>query len=176
MGEQYEHTEAGWRLAAEDFIRRCYEVHLEVIAITILNFQSKEFIPFLQAAVENLHGPFGYRITIFPGFEIEADVGKGVHVLALFEPETDLETIDHILTECGVSMPRFTSGKANSSKKRLPEIIEIVQKRNGDGKMRGIVICPHSQSASGIFDNNRVSAWLQQDEFVNEDLNVFGGT
>lgn len=170
MGDKYEQTEVGLRQAAEDFIRRCYEEHLEVIAITDHNFQSKDFIPFLYAAVDKLHSNFGYRITIFPGFEIEADVGKGVHVLALFEPDTDLVMIDHILTECGVSPPRFTSGKAHSSKKRLPEIIEIVQKRNGDGRMRGIVICPHSQSDSGIFDDNKISLWLQQDEFVNPDL------
>ena len=67
--------------AAETYIRRCYEVGLEVIAITDHNFLSKGFIPLLQAAIHKMTGEFGYRMVLFPGFEFEADVGKGVHVL-----------------------------------------------------------------------------------------------
>lgn len=114
--------------AARAYIKRCYDVGLEVIAITDHNFSSKWFLPHLQAAAKELSTD--YELTIFPGFEFTANVGKGVHVLALFEPNTDLEAIDHILTECGVPNPRQSdNGAHKKSKEQLEKIIEIIQFR-----------------------------------------------
>lgn len=89
MGESATEQQA----AADAYIRRCYEVGLEVIAITDHNFLSKSFIPLLQQAIHGMTGEFGYRIVLFPGFEFEANVGKGVHVLGLFEPDSNLENL-----------------------------------------------------------------------------------
>lgn len=156
--------------AAEAYIRRCYESGLEIIAVTDHNFSSKSFLPSLQRAIDRLSGEFNYRIMLFPGFEISADVGKGMHVLAIFEPETSLEEIDHILTNCGVPMPREkTDGTHQQSTKRLPDIIEEVQKKNQDGYFKGMVICPHPLEI-GLFDNGRISEWLQQQEWRNDEL------
>ena len=159
------------RQAAREYILRSYEVGLEVIAITDHNFASKDFIATLNDAVDELTGEHGYRITIFPGFEINADVGKGVHCLALFDPQTPITEIDHVLITCGVPFPRFKpGGQAARSTKRLPEILNEVQKRNGRGQLRGIAICPHAQAEAGIFDNNSIAEWLQQEEFLNPEL------
>lgn len=155
---------------AEKFIRRCYETGLEVIGITDHNFASKDFIPMLQEAITELAPVYGYTITLFPGFEIYADVGRGVHVLALYDPDTDLDLIDHALTECGIGYPRFVGGEPVKSTKRLPDILEVVQRRDSSGRMQGVVICPHSQSNLGIFDNDRIAHWLQSEEFTNPDL------
>ena len=156
--------------AAEAYIRRCYESGLEIIAVTDHNFSSKSFLPLLQRAIERLSGEFNYRIILFPGFEISADVGRGMHVLAIFEPGTSLEEIDHILTNCGVPMPRQkTDGAHERSTKRLPEIINEVQKKNKDGYFKGMVICPHPLEI-GLFDNDRISEWLQQQEWRNTQL------
>jgi len=106
--------------AADALIRRCYEEGLEAIAVTDHNFASKDFIPFLRAAARSLAPEFGYRLIIFPGFEIRADVGLGCHVLGIFEPDADLDTIHHLVTACGVPMPRFAAGGAAGSTKRLP--------------------------------------------------------
>lgn len=157
-------------IAAEDYIRCCYECGLEVISITDHNFTSKYFLPLLRKSIESLSGKYGYKIILFPGFEINADVGQGMHVLALFQPDTDLEMIDHVLTKCGVPMPRQkANGRHEPSTKRLPEIIHEVQKRDAGGYLKGIVICPHPQE-TGIFDNNRISEWLQQHEWKNPEL------
>lgn len=155
--------------AADEYIRRCYETGLEVIAITDHNFSSKDFILCLRDSIKKNAEDFGYEITLFPGFEITADIGKGCHALVLFDPALDLETIDHILTECGVPHPRFQNGKGEISTKRLREILEIAQRKDSQGCFQGIVILPHPFD-KGIFDNDRISDWLQSEEFTNPDL------
>ncbi len=156
--------------AAENYIRRCYESGLEIIAVTDHNFSSKSFIPVLQEAIEKLSDEYQYKIILFPGFEISADVGKGMHVLALFEPGTDSEEIDHLLTNCGVPMPRQKpNSNHESATKRLNEIIEEVQKESENGELKGLIICPHPHE-KGIFDNNKISEWLQQHEWKKSDL------
>jgi energy-coupling factor transporter ATP-binding protein EcfA2 len=155
---------------AEEFIRNCYESGLELIGITDHNFASKSFLPRLRDAIKRLSAQYGYAILIFPGFEINADVGRGMHVLALFELGSDLEEIDHVVSNCGVPMPRQKSdGTQQSSTKRLPEIIQVVQKPDANGYLKGIVICPHP-TESGIFDNERISEWLQKHEWKNPEL------
>ena len=129
--------------AAKEFAESCYHTGLDVVGITDHNFLSKNFIPCLQDAFDDIEQKYHHRITLFPGFELEADVGKGMHVLCLFEPGTEPEEIDHILTECGVARPRMKKGELAKSTKRLPEILDVVQRRNPDGTWRGIVIIPH---------------------------------
>lgn len=153
--------------AAKAFAEACYQQRLDVVGITDHNFLSKDFIPHLQAAFAEIEREFSHKITLFPGFEFEAaGVGRGVHVLCLFEPGTDLSRLDSILTECGVSYPRVNAaGQLEKSDKNLKEILRIVQ-----DKYRGIVIMPHATSNDGIFDDDSVSKWLQQDQFTNPDL------
>lgn len=156
--------------AARAYMRRCYEVGLEAIAITDHNYLSKSFIPLLQEAIHELTGEFGYRMVLFPGFEFEADVGKGVHVLGIFEPDANLEELDHLLTECGVGYPRVQGGVLSKSTRRLPELLKCIQQVSPDGKQRGIVVMPHALKDDGLFDNGKVSEWLQQTEYLNPDL------
>jgi len=169
-GESMGEGEEAARAAAEAYIRRCYEIGLEVIAVTDHNFLSKAFIPQLRQAIDALEDEYGYRLILFPGFEFEADVGKGCHVLALFDPDVDLEAIDHCLTDCGVPFPRMQKGVLAKSKKRLPEILNVVQRKTPEGRQRGIVILPHIMTEGGLFDTDKISDWLQQEEFLNPDL------
>ena len=160
--------------AAEKFIRHCYAKQLEIIAITDHNFVSNAVIPMLYSAIDTLSDKFGYRIVLFPGFEITANVGKGMHVLALFEPGAnlkELEEIDHILTTCGVPMPRQQPNGAHnpSREKTFFQIIAEVQKKTQEGRLNGIIICPHPFE-TGIFDNDKISEWLQQHEWQNPEL------
>lgn len=163
-------TAAEREAAASRYIRRCYEEGLEVVAITDHNFLSKDFIPLLQAAIHEMTGEFGYRMVLFPGFEFEADVGKGVHVLALFEPAAILDELDHALTECGVGYPRVKGGVPTKSSSRLPEILECVQRLDAAGRQRGLVVMPHALKDDGLFDGDKVSEWLQQTEYLNPAL------
>ena len=154
-------------VVAKAFAEACYEKRLDVVGITDHNFLSKDFIPHLQTAFDEIEREFSHKITLFPGFEFEAaGVGRGVHVLCLFEPRTDLPRLDSILTECGVSYPRVNeAGQLEKSDKNLKEILRITQDKNG-----GIVIMPHATSNDGIFDSDSIAEWLQQDQFTNPDL------
>lgn len=153
--------------AAKAFAEACYQQRLDVVGITDHNFLSKDFIPHLQTAFDEIERDFSHKITLFPGFEFEAaGVGRGVHVLCLFEPGTDLTRLDSILTECGVSYPRVNAaGQLEKSDKNLKDILRITQDKYG-----GIVIMPHATSNDGIFDNDSIAEWLQQDQFTNPDL------
>lgn len=163
-----ERLEAGQEAAAaKAFAKACYQQRLDVVGITDHNFLSKDFIPHLQTAFDEIERDFSHKITLFPGFEFEAaGVGRGVHVLCLFEPGTDLTRLDSILTECGVSYPRMNAaGQLEKSDKNLKEILRTTQDKYG-----GIVIMPHATSNDGIFDNDSIAEWLQQDQFTNPDL------
>lgn len=150
--------------AAKNFALACFQKKLDVIGITDHNFLSKDYLDHIYNAFKFIEREHGHKTIIFPGFEFTADVGKGIHVLCLFEHNTPTNDIDHILTECGVIGARINNGRFEKSKKRLPEILDIVQKNNSSGIWRGIVIVPHPKENS-IFDNKKVSEWLQQEEF-----------
>lgn len=87
--------------AAKAFAEACHRIGLDVVGVTDHNFLSKDFIPQLKSAFDEIEREFSHRINLFPGFEFEAaGVGRGVHVLCLFEPESHLARLDAILTEC----------------------------------------------------------------------------
>jgi energy-coupling factor transporter ATP-binding protein EcfA2 len=153
--------------AAKAFANACHQAGLDIVGITDHNFLSKGFLPNLQAAFDEIEREFGHKITLFPGFEFEAaGVGRGVHVLCLFEPGSDLALLDSILTECGIDYPRVNgNGELAKSDKNLKDILQLVQNKHGD-----IVIMPHAMSNDGIFDNDSISEWLQKDQFTNHDL------
>lgn len=153
--------------AAKEFAEACFLKGLEAIGLTDHNFLNKNFIPHLQNAFAEIEDEWGQKITIFPGFEFEAaGVGRGTHVLGLFAPDTHLDRIDSILTECGIRYPRKNAaGQLEKSDKNLKEILHIIQ-----GKHAGLVILPHAMSDDGIFDNDAIAEWLQQDQFTNPDL------
>ncbi|MCA9441195.1 MAG: AAA family ATPase, partial [Candidatus Omnitrophica bacterium] len=153
--------------AAKAFAEACHESGLDVVAITDHNFLSRDFIPFIQSALKDIEDGSGHKITLFPGFEFEAaGVGKGVHVLCIFDPSSDLAQVDSILTECGVRFPRLSErNELEKSDNNLKKILHIVQNKHS-----GLVILPHAMSDDGIFDNDRISEWLQQDQFINPEL------
>ena len=162
----------GGRIAGnwhEQYARACYEAGLDAVAITDHNLLSKSALPDLVKAFAALASEFRRGITVFPGFEFEADVGKGMHVVCVFEPGTCPDRLDHLLTECGVGQPRSTGGNFTKSTKRLPEIVEIVQRPDPTGRQQGVVIVPHVFEDS-LFDNDRISDWLQREEYLNPDL------
>jgi predicted ATPase len=147
-------------------------VGLNCIAITDHNFASREFLVLLHEANQRIAAASGSTpIHIFPGFELEADIGKGIHALALFDAGTPLDAIDHKLTECGVPYPRFDNrGAAKSSTHNLREIIGVVQSSRQGGRLSGLIICAHPNGAHGLFDNNSIAEWLQKEEWTNNDL------
>ncbi len=63
-------------------------------------------------------------------------------------------------------LPESECGRtARKSDKNLKEILRTTQDKYG-----GIVIMPHATSNDGIFANDSIAEWLQQDQFTNPDL------
>lgn len=153
--------------AADAYAEACYQAGLDVVGITEHNFLNRDFLPYLKNAFNNIYTQYDHRIILLPGFEFEAaGVGRGVHTLCLFETDTTVEELDSILTECGIRFPRTkANGQLEKSDKNLKEILKTVQDERG-----GIVIMPHATSNDGIFDNQSISDWVQQDQFTNPDL------
>ena len=153
--------------AAKKFAEACHQNDLDAVGITDHNFLSINFLPYLQTAFDKIEHNFGHKITLFPGFEFEAaGVGRGVHVICLFEPGSDLNWVQSVLQNCGVDYPGVTqNGDLLKSDENLKTILEIVQRKHG-----GIVILPHAMGNDGIFDNESIAEWLQKDQFTNPDL------
>ncbi|MCU0286684.1 MAG: AAA family ATPase, partial [Acidobacteria bacterium] len=138
------------------FLKQCYQLGLECIAVTDHNFSSetderKWFLTHLieqnnTVAKEIDKSP----LIIFPGFELDIRY----HVLCLFEPVKkgkDLQSLSEILTTMNLpAKNRFINGKPQQFRKdggcwSLRELLGKVQNKSG-----GIVIAAHAFSNDGI--------------------------
>lgn len=156
---------------ARSYLRRCHEIGLEIIAITEHNFApdaNKSFITSLLEVNKEVADECGKSpIQIFPGFEVEAHVGMGAHVIVLFGRDTDLAIVDSKLTSIGLEVDsRYEHGRPLPTTASLQYIFDKIQ---SDKQHPGLVIAAHPSDA-GIFDNDRVADWLQQVEYKNAEL------
>lgn len=148
------------REKARLYLRRCYELALEVIAVTDHNFSRYEqprdwFLTHLIEQNKSVADEYNQEpLWIFPGFEID----MGYHLLCLFEPVKDdkhLVKITESLTKLGLPPDqRFQDGcprllRYDGQNVSLQTVLKIVQDEYG-----GIVIAPHAFSDNGIADNS----------------------
>jgi len=158
---------------ARAYLARCHEAGLEVIAVTDHNFArtpDEAFVNWLRKANDSVASELGRApLVILPGFEIQANVGRGCHVLCVFPEGTDLHVVDGRLTNCGLSPDsRFDeNGRPRPSSRHLAEIIEVVQNAE---QHAGLVIAAHSLGDKGLLTDRISDEWLQQEEFRNLDL------
>lgn len=86
-------------------------------------------------------------IIVFPGFEVAST--EGIHILCLFDPNTNVEQLDHLLTELGLPpQDRWTNGKGlapRQSPQSFPQILERVQHHR-----QGICIAAHVERENGL--------------------------
>ena len=98
----------------------------------------------------------GYRITIFPGFELTSS--EGIHVLCIYPPDTEEEKLGRFLGEFGIY------GTESSSDLSSLPLVEILQKVRTQG---GITIAAHVTTAKGLFKildgKARIKAWQSKD-------------
>ncbi len=156
---------------ARIFLRRCYELELDVIGITDHNFTQKTdprdwFITHLVEQNRGVARQLGRSpLVILPGFEVDI----GYHVLCLFSPATKLSHLEQCnrnLTKLGLDEPnRFTNGRPNLLRKdgqnvSLKTLISHVQ-----GEMGGIVIAAHADQASGMLQSP-----IYREDFKQPDL------
>ncbi len=139
------------------YLRQCYQLGLECIAITDHNFSAqpdhrKWFLTHLIEQNSTVAKELDKAdLIIFPGFELDLRY----HVLCLFEPVKkgkDLQKLSDILTAMELPMEqRMIKSKQPSFQGRclsLREVLNKVQNESG-----GIVIAAHAFSNDGICNN-----------------------
>lgn len=142
-------------VAARRYADRCAEVGLEIVGLTDHNLGGPLAESFYPALVRHL----AKRATVFPGFEIEAKVGKGCHFLCLFEPGTTVADLSQILAQLGLPEGmRFKSGRPIPSPKDLDEICETVQREHG-----GLIVLAHPFRSKGVCHDDYVPEWWSQE-------------
>jgi predicted ATPase len=100
------------------------------------------------AYVETVHDILGQEgIFVFPGFEIAST--EGIHIICLFDPDANLEDLDHLLTKLGLPpKERWTNGEGRAPRQSplsFPQILEGVQRSR-----QGICIAAHVERENGL--------------------------
>lgn len=75
----------------EDYVKKIKEHEIEICAITDYQQIRKEwFVPFQQTAAKN-------DIFVFPGVELSVTFGRGLHILLIFEYNSDIDAINRYI-------------------------------------------------------------------------------
>ncbi len=167
-------TTADRRAAARAFVRQSYEFGLEIIAITEHNFArsvDESLIPEIEAAAADLGDEFGYELAVFPGFEITAPIGRGAHMICIFERRTPLATVDAKLTALGLPPnQRFGQNRAplpiSQENATLDRILRTIQ---DDKTVPGICFAAHPND-SGVLDRAQVEQWWSMEVIRNNEF------
>lgn len=142
---------------AEGYIKSALDKGISLLGITEHNDVS--WIDEIREAAK------GTGIIIFPGFELSADSGaRGIHIIALFEPDTAVTVLDDLITQAG--LPRnnrfHKDGSPKLSDKTLDELVDFITEN------KGICIAAHVIRDHGILNQEsmtgepRVNAWTNE--------------
>ncbi|MGE4239367.1 TrlF family AAA-like ATPase [Ramlibacter sp.] len=120
----------------------------EVDCVAVTDHNSGAWIDRLKAAYAEMKSaadqgrpPTGFReLTLFPG--VELSVQGGVHVLALFEPDSDASRIDSLLGR--VDYDSSKGDREGQTRMGLPQVIEAVLSAGG------IPIPAHADAGNGL--------------------------
>ena len=138
-------TEEEKQAFARKLVRYAQMRGLDILGVTSHNDVS--WLPYVQEAAEEV------GLIVFPGLELGALAGqKTIHFLALFNPGTPAEHIDHWLSSLGL-MPgqRFHPGKTpRVVQKHTHELTEFICQESG--RLSGIAIAAHASSSNGLFE------------------------
>ncbi|MEZ8382913.1 TrlF family AAA-like ATPase [Vibrio splendidus] len=121
----------------------------EVDCIAITDHNSGRWVDALKSAYSELDTSVDwYRpLNIFPGVEITlANGGNRIHLLAIFDPNVNQDTITAVLGGCGITSG-FGDPDTTSSYKSISDVITVV---NDAG---GIAIPAHADGAKGLLEN-----------------------
>ncbi|MCM3169433.1 TrlF family AAA-like ATPase [Peribacillus frigoritolerans] len=139
-------------VTAEQWVNRCLEQQLDVVAVTDHN--SGEWIDEIKKAAE------GTKLVVFPGVEVTCSESK-VHILILFDIEKSRQDIEDFLIKIKIDRDYFATAEANSEL----STIQIVEEAAREG---AIAIPAHIDEFNGlsvIAFNNRDN--LLKNEHVN---------
>ncbi len=156
-GEYHVDTDEQKKVFARELVRYVRDVHkLDVLGVTEHNDVS--WIPYIQEAAKEV------GLIVFPGVELGVLTGKRtIHFLALFNPNTPADNINHKITQIGLSPEqRFYP---NNSPRGLDDIT-IYAFMERIEQYQGITIAAHVTSSCGLFQDKegegRIKAYLDK--------------
>ncbi len=158
-------TEQNKKNFAKRYIAFAKQQGLSAIAITDHNFCSTIdtcLIPYIQeeAKLNN--------IVIFPGFEITAKDGSGIHILCIFPEYTNLNTIFDIVKSCFPPGTQLQSDTIPVSDKSISEIKNLINKSNTES----ILIFAHADSDKGVLNKETINGQRRIEEWNNKDVDI----
>jgi hypothetical protein len=137
-------TDAGRQKIIEAYVSQMRDAHIQVGAITDYNgIRLDWFIPIREQARN-------YGITLLPGVEISFAVGRGLHVLAVFDEATDIEQVNSFLLalDRDGAKPLFTSNRKHRDidpKENVADTLKRLCERFGC-----LLIFPHPDQPNGL--------------------------
>ncbi len=146
----------------KDKIARLYIEKAEKEGIKILGITEHNDVEWIDPIKK---AATGTGIVVLPGFEITTDSGKdGIHLICLFNPDTDSRELDHLLSQIGLTpSERFNSDNTPKAfNKGVNEVIKIIKDKDG------ICAAPHVFNENGLL--KETEGQIRIDIFRNEDL------
>lgn len=133
------------QLYNEAIVDACLKNGIEIIAVTD-HYRVKSGVSLVKKAREA-------GIIVFPGFE--AVTKDGVHLLCLFDPSTEIESLERILGDCGIHTDKEAS--PNGKYDVIEHLVEA-QERHG-----AVCIAAHVAGDGGLLNvlsnQARINAW-----------------
>jgi energy-coupling factor transporter ATP-binding protein EcfA2 len=144
------------RLSEEEYnsflIGKCLESGIMVIAITDHNDVGG------INAIRDKAKPLG--ITVFPGFEVASS--EGVHLLCVFDPNTETNVLERYLGDFGIHTP---GPSTKNSSEPFSEILRKVQE-----EWEGICVAAHITNNGGLLrmltGEARINAWCDSNLYA----------
>lgn len=114
---------------AMEFVRRARQAGLDIIAIT--NHNDTSWIDPIRQAAEELRREVG-ELAVFPGVEVGSEAGESIHILAIFDRDTEVVEIEGFLVDIGLRKgKRFINNNVYPSSESFTRIVGRIQERGG---------------------------------------------
>jgi len=143
-----------------DLLHRAEMQGLDIVAITDHNTVAG--CAALQAEIEKLHlleelgriqpdeqrqleeyRRIGNKILVLPGFELTATLG--LHILAVFPPDTSIRMLEHLLIEMNVPPSKLDAGATE-----VGATVDVLTAYRLIDEAGGLVIAAHANSSHGV--------------------------
>lgn len=150
---------------AKRYVNFAKQQGLSAIAITDHNFCSSVedcLIPYIQTEAKH------NGIVVFPGFEITAKDGSGIHILVIFPENTDLHVILDIVKKCFKTGTNLQTKETPVSNKSISEIKNIINEAN----IESIFVYAHADRENGILHKGTINGTRRIEEWHNEDVKI----
>lgn len=152
---------------AKDYIAFAKKKNLSVIAITDHNFCNNIndlIIPFITEEAEK------NSITILPGFEITAKDGSGIHLLVIFEKNTEFQKIDQIVSH--LFKPNEIRIANNGEVAISTKSIDEIKKNVDDSGEDYLLLFAHADRENGVLDKGTISGQRRIEEWHKDYIKI----